>query len=988
MGQLRTVIAEVEVSQQHVTPGTPSSPKLIKCRFVQEEDDLAAQHPSTRVTHIHHSKRVSITQRKSTQTLIPFLGDIKCLIWAWAVLVLSSSEEPQQTRENKSVIKIRVLENFVTYVDHELGREESKSYIPHRCEATVFRYAKRLFNEMPEEDYEKIETHEDPSYSEVQVGVILDMESWAGKVVYRCISMAISDFYTANPHYTTRIAFATRDTKGEPLRALSAALDLLENTKVQAIIGPESTVEARFLDVFEDKANIPILSFSSSPFPNRNPYLLQIAQDENTQFKAIAAMVEFIKARDVIVICEDTTNGREMTTYMVSAFQEKNIYVMYTSFISASSNNEQVGEELRKLQTIQTMVFVMHTPPSLATNVFSMAKELGMMGEGYMWIVTSKTTNYFESLDSEAIESMQGAVGFRSYFPASRELHKFVSKCRKEHYDLNPFMEFKGVDPNGIWAYDAVYALATAVERIQTTTELASKDLGANIGTSLLDEMLRVNLHGLGGEFKLKNGRTISKAMEVVNVIGKGGRRVGFWMMATGGGFVKEIKKSNSSSNQGLEIIIWPGGTTSINPKRRKLQINGNKKLRILFPGASLFPNIARISVDPRTNLSGVSGFTGDVFNAAFNALDYGVEIEVIPFSHKDGSTYNDVIQKIYLKEYDAAIGDFTITENRSLFVDFTLPFTDLGVGIVARNAKTSMWIFLDPLSADLWITSAFFFLFLGFVIWFIEHRTNNEFQGSTRHQIGTTLWFAFSTLVYAHREKLQSNLSRFVVTVWVFVVLVLTSSYTATLSSLLTVQQIGMKEMSIGLQGLSPLGIVYNKLNVVDGWSEKLYAPEDYAKALTTGRFDAIVSEILYIKSLLAMYSGADFSLIATAPTTNGFGFAFQKGSPLAREMSTQIAKMREDGTLKALEDKWLKRESAMMSKDFSSPSPKILNFYGLRGLFFISGVSMAFALLFSIIDLVREKWHIKDKIKMLRCVLHGSSEIHEHDSDVESTV
>ena len=111
-------------------------------------------------------------------------------------------------------------------------------------------------------------------------------------------------------------------------------------------------------------------------------------------------------------------------------------------------------------------------------------------------------------------------------------------------------------------------------------------------------------------------------------------------------------------------------------------------------------------------------------------------------------------------------------------------------------------------------------------------------------------------------------------VTVWVFVVLVLTSSYTATLSSLLTVQQIGMKEMSIGFQGLSPVGVVYNKLNVVEAWSEKLYAPEDYAKALTTGRFDAIVAEILYMKTFLAMYSGADFSLIATAPTTNGFGF------------------------------------------------------------------------------------------------------------------
>lgn len=62
--------------------------------------------------------------------------------------------------------------------------------------------------------------HEDPSY--IKVGVILDMQSSVGKVVHRCIIMAISDFYAANPHYRTRIVFKTRDTKGEPLRALSS----------------------------------------------------------------------------------------------------------------------------------------------------------------------------------------------------------------------------------------------------------------------------------------------------------------------------------------------------------------------------------------------------------------------------------------------------------------------------------------------------------------------------------------------------------------------------------------------------------------------------------------------------------------------------------------------------------------------------------------------------------------------------------------------
>ena len=96
----------------------------------------------------------------------------------------------------------------------------------------------------------------------------------------------------------------------------------------------------------------------------------------------------------------------------------------------------------------------------------------------------------------------------------------------------------------------------------------------------------------------------------------------------------------------------------------------------------------------------------------------------------------------------------------------------------------------------------------------------------------------------------------------------------------------------------------------------------------------------------------------------------------------------MREDGTLKALEDKWLKLQSALMSKDFSSPSPKFLSLYGLRVLFLISGVTMAFALLLSMVRIIREKLHVKAKIQIWRYILRRSSEIHAQDSDEESSV
>ena len=72
---------------------------------------------------------------------------------------------------------------------------------------------------------------------------------------------------------------------------------------------------------------------------------------------------------------------------------------------------------------------------------------------------------------------------------------------------------------------------------------------------------------------------------------------------------------------------------------------------------------------------------------------------------------------------------------------------------MVVPNNNKNMWIFLKPLSVDLWITTAAFFILTGIIVWIIEHPNNEEFQGSLSQQIGTVLWFSFSTLVFAHSK-------------------------------------------------------------------------------------------------------------------------------------------------------------------------------------------------------------------------------------------
>ncbi|KAJ0809594.1 hypothetical protein HanPI659440_Chr01g0017131 [Helianthus annuus] len=59
------------------------------------------------------------------------------------------------------------------------------------------------------------------SKHEIPIGVIVDMTSLFGQMVHRSICMASLDFYSLNDEYKTRLVLHTRDSKGNPLRALS-----------------------------------------------------------------------------------------------------------------------------------------------------------------------------------------------------------------------------------------------------------------------------------------------------------------------------------------------------------------------------------------------------------------------------------------------------------------------------------------------------------------------------------------------------------------------------------------------------------------------------------------------------------------------------------------------------------------------------------------------------------------------------------------------
>lgn len=95
------------------------------------------------------------------------------------------------------------------------------------------------------------------------------------------------------------------------------------------------------------------------------------------------------------------------------------------------------------------------------------------------------------------------------------------------------------------------------------------------------------------------------------------------------------------------------------------------------------------------------------------------------------------------IQVYDAAVGDIAIITNRTRMVDFTQPYIESGLVVVApvKKLDSNAWAFLRPFSPRMWGVTSIFFLAVGAVVWILEHRHNDDFRGPPRRQVVTVFW-------------------------------------------------------------------------------------------------------------------------------------------------------------------------------------------------------------------------------------------------------
>ncbi|KAL9229711.1 hypothetical protein vseg_005148 [Gypsophila vaccaria] len=818
---------------------------------------------------------------------------------------------------------------------------------------------------------------------EVHVGAIFGFNTTIGKVAKIAIQAAVDDV-NASPLVLrgTKLKISMKDSQFNGLIGIVEAMKFLEKNVV-AVIGPQSSVSAHALAHLAQGLRVPLLSFAATD-PTLSsleyPYFVRTTQNDRFQMAAIADIVNYFGWRKVTAIYNDDNFGRNGIAALEDRLAKTQCTISYKAAMNPEPTTEEIKDLLYQVTLHESRILVLHTYTNHGLKVLEVARSLHMLSSGYVWIATDWLTDILDTdspLSSGSLSDVQGLLSLRPHTPQSQTKKNFVARwsslTRKE--DGNGSL---GLNSYGLYAYDTVWMFSQALDNYLTQggnlsfsnssllTPLSNSTLHLdsmevfNGGDALLSHIRRVKITGLTGNIQYDSDRNlINPAYDIVNVIGTGYFTVGYWTRSFGLSVKPPEASSSSPSNQtspGQQLygVIWPGKTTE--KPRGWVFPNDGHQLKIGVPYRISYDGI--VSYSASTN--SFTGYAIDVFTSAVNLLPYALPYTLVPFG--DGihnPNLNELIDKMSGGVFDAAVGDIPITTYRLRKADFTLPYTESGLVVVAqvKVLDSSAWAFLQPFTPVMWFTILASLIFVGLVVWILEHRHNDEFRGPPRQQIVTMLWFSLSTWFFSHRETTVSRLGRVVLIMWLFVVLIINSSYTASLTSILTVQQ-----LSASVKGIQSLvasndrigyregSYVYDYLNKELGIPESrlvaLNTENEAAEALRKGSKNGGIAAMVDVKAYMEIFlsTRCEFSIVGQEFTRNGWGFAFPRGSQLAADLSTAILRLSENGDLQRIRDKWLQR-SACSVQD-TRLSVATIQLKSFRGLYLIIGVACFFAL------------------------------------------
>lgn len=259
--------------------------------------------------------------------------------------------------------------------------------------------------------------------------------------------------------------------------------------------------------------------------------------------------------------------------------------------------------------------------------------------------------------------------------------------------------------------------------------------------------------------------------------------------------------------------------------------------------------------------------------------------------------------------KYDVAVGALTVTAARARLLDFTSPFYSTGLGIAVPASGILNWMpviqsftnfgFLQAVIALLLLA-----LFVGFLIWFLEHRQNEEFGGGIKKGLTSSIWW--STAAMTRRGNVDYSprtvAGRIVASVWTVMSIVAIAVFTAAVTSSLTVRHLqgsvhGVNDLQSARVGIVKDSSTQDALKQLKISFHTYETPQQGLQALRAHKIDAFV----YDKPLLSWFIQQEFSatleMLDTTFEPQHYAFAISNNSKLRAPLNIAILEATQSG-------------------------------------------------------------------------------------------
>ncbi|MBW2475959.1 MAG: transporter substrate-binding domain-containing protein [Deltaproteobacteria bacterium] len=260
------------------------------------------------------------------------------------------------------------------------------------------------------------------------------------------------------------------------------------------------------------------------------------------------------------------------------------------------------------------------------------------------------------------------------------------------------------------------------------------------------------------------------------------------------------------------------------------------------------------------------------------------------------------LIEEVSGGNLDVAAAALTITSERETKIDFTHPFytTGLGIAVPANRfgwlATVQQFFSLDFLKVVLSLLCVL--LIFGLLVWFFERRRNrDEFGGNLLQGIGSGLWWSAVTMTtVGYGDKAPRTLcGRVVALVWMFAGIIIISSFTAAITSTLTVGRLTTSiEGPNDLYGLRIWSVPNSTSAAYLDRKGFVFTPatslRECLAALAEGNADAVVYDAPILKYHVNDQWQGRVRVLSFSFEKQNYGFGLPQGSQLREPLNRAL--------------------------------------------------------------------------------------------------